>query len=158
MHYVDDWGTPDKTVLVNFSGDVLKRFRCHIQTGSVPEAGGILLGTVHQRGLLITKATKPTRADCRMQYFFQRNETGHRVVARRNYDASNGTVRYLGEWHTHPQDDPSPSLLDILEWKKLAGKRNDQRPLLAVIVGRKALYAELVHGDGIRTRLAEVDA
>lgn len=153
MQFLSDWGTPDQVLLLNFGDEVLKRFRTYVQTGPLPEAGGILLGTVHQQGLLITKATKPTRADCRMQYFFQRNETGHRVIARRNYDATNGTLRYLGEWHTHPQDVPSPSPLDILEWKKLARKRVDQRPLLAVIVGRKALYVELVYRDGLRTKL-----
>lgn len=153
MQFLSDWATPDRTLLLNFADDVLARFRAFIQTGSLPEAGGILLGTVHENGVLITKATKPSRADCRMQYFFQRNETGHKLIARRNYDASNGTVRYLGEWHTHPQDVPSPSTLDILEWRKLARKRVDQRPLLTVIVGRSALHVELIHRNGHRTEL-----
>ncbi|MCG8986231.1 Mov34/MPN/PAD-1 family protein [Delftia acidovorans] len=156
MQFLSDWATPDRSILLNFAEDVLVRFQAYIQTGNLPEAGGIILGTVHEQGILITKVTKPTRADCRMKYFFQRNETGHQMIARRNYDKSKGTVRYLGEWHTHPQDRPIPSTLDILEWKKLARKRADQRPLLTVIVGRSGLHVELVHRNGCRIELAAI--
>lgn len=156
MQFLSDWSTPDHSVLLNFGDDVLHRFDSFVQTGGRSEAGGILLGTVHAKGILITKATKPTRADCSMRYMFQRSEIGHRVVARRTFEASGGRVRYLGEWHTHPQDIPIPSILDISEWRKLAKKRADKRPLLSVIVGRKSLYVELIQGDGRRIQLLSV--
>lgn len=62
--------------------------------------------------------------------------------------ASRGTVRYLGEWHTHPEDYPIPSGLDRSEWRRLAAGRRDKRPQLSIIVGRHGLHVELVHSDG----------
>jgi integrative and conjugative element protein (TIGR02256 family) len=75
---------------------------------------------------------------------------GHRAIARRLWRGSGGLTRYIGEWHTHPQEDPSPSSIDLDEWRKLAKLRLDERPLLAVIVGQSSLYVELTHGDGCR--------
>ncbi|WHI44621.1 Mov34/MPN/PAD-1 family protein [Microbulbifer sp. VAAF005] len=75
---------------------------------------------------------------------FERMQYGHESIAQSRWVATHGTIRYLGEWHTHPEDDPYPSGLDISEWDRLAGNRKDNRPQLAVIVGRKSLYVELV--------------
>lgn len=68
----------------------------------------------------------------------------HKAIAERRWRESGGTVRYLGEWHPHPQDYPAPSQLDRNEWRSLVQCRADKRPLLAVIVGRNDLYVELV--------------
>ena len=51
---------------------------------------------------------------------------------------------------------PEPSL-DRLEWGKLSSKRQDKRPMLSVIVGRKSLYIELVLGSGQGLRMQPVE-
>ncbi|MBU4046695.1 MAG: Mov34/MPN/PAD-1 family protein, partial [Gammaproteobacteria bacterium] len=71
--------------------------------------------------------------------------------------ASQGTVRYLGEWHTHPEDHPHPSNLDRTEWQRLSAGRRDKRPLLAIIVGRKSLYVGLSPNTGYCTELIPVE-
>lgn len=150
VQYVSDWRLPDGSVLLNLSDEVLEVFRAYVQTGGKPESGGILLGTVHERGILVTLATKPTRWDRQFRYLFERLPFVHRAVARRQWKSSEGLVRYIGEWHTHPQDIPTPSGIDVEEWGKLANQRADKRPLLAVIVGRKGLHVELAYGSGRR--------
>lgn len=40
---------------------------------------------------------------------------------------------YLGEWHTHPEDSPSPSTIDTDGWQRICSKR--KTPMLFVIVG-----------------------
>ena len=65
-------------------------------------------------------------------------------------------VRDLGEWHTHPQEVPSPSYVDLDEWKILAKGRADKRPLLAVVVGRQNLHVELMHADGMRHEFLQI--
>jgi integrative and conjugative element protein (TIGR02256 family) len=145
MPFVSDWGSADKTVLLSFDAAVLDVFAKHIQRKFRDcEAGGILVGTVHEAGLLIKEASEPTGRDVRRQYFFERMPFRHRALARSRWRSSAGTMRYLGEWHTHPQDHPTPSGLDRAEWMQLARKRSDGRPMLAVIVGRRSLYVELV--------------
>ena len=148
MRHVADWATQGQHVLLNFAEGVLGVFEAYVQTRSRPESGGVLLGTVHERGLLITMATPPSRHDGRHPYLFERGPNGHRAVAQRAWRKSGGTVRYLGEWHTHPQDLPSPSRIDREEWRKLARARQDRRPLLAVIVGRRGLHVEFAAADG----------
>ena len=102
------------------------------------------MGTVHGVHLLINEATAPTKWDKRFRYLFERTPLGHASIALARWRASHGTVRYLGEWHTHPEDQPTPSSLDRSEWHRLAKERKDERPLLAVIVGRKVLHVEMI--------------
>ena len=153
MRHVSDWTLDDGSLLLNFSDEVLGMFERHIQVGDLPESGGVLLGTVHEKGLLVTLATKPTGLDRQLRYLFERLPFGHRAVARRYWRSSGGVTRYIGEWHTHPQDIPVPSHIDLNEWTKLAKERADKRPLLAVIVGRYGLHVEMTYGDGKRELL-----
>lgn len=120
---------------------------------SAPESGGILLGYVRDPHLEILEASEPTTWDKRRRFFFDRGSRGHRDIAERRWRESEGLVRYIGEWHTHPQDYPTPSNVDRAGWIKLANKRQDQRPVLAIVVGRKALHVELVNRDGTSTVL-----
>ena len=154
MRHMSDWTLAGGSLLLNFSDEVRDVFDRNAQVGDLPESGGVLLGAVHERGLLVTVATTPTRLDRQFRYLFERLPFGHRAVARRQWRKSAGTTRYIGEWHTHPQDIPVPSGIDLNEWQKLAKKRADKRPLLAVIVGRNGLHVELVHGNGHRELLS----
>ncbi|MBK0114033.1 Mov34/MPN/PAD-1 family protein [Delftia sp. S67] len=152
MQFVTGWSTPDRRSLVNFDNKVLGVFREHIQRLDIDaEAGGLLLGEVRGTHLNLIRATFPTVDDLRSRYSFERLPQGHAEVAQKMWSDSRGTVRYLGEWHTHPQDFPTPSGIDRSEWKRLASGRKDKRPFLAVIVGRAGLHVELVPltGSGI---------
>lgn len=157
MPAMRDWRSQSGEVLLHFTEAVMHVFAANVQTGRRPESGGILLGTVHEHGMLITHATAPSRLDRRLPTFFSREAHGHRAVAMRLWRASGGTTRYLGDWHTHPQDVPSPSSIDLKEWRKLAVARNDERPALSVIVGRKAMHVELMHATGARDFLSAVE-
>jgi len=146
---MSSWATGDKRTLLHFSDSVLEIFGQYTQACHADcEAGGLLLGSVHGRHLLITQATVPTAWDKRFRYLFERLPFGHDAIALARWTASRGTIRYLGEWHTHPQDRPYPSNLDRSEWSRLSAKRRDKRPMLAVIVGRQTLHVELVSKSG----------
>lgn len=156
MPFVSDWATQDCRVLVSIPEQVLNVFQKHIQQDGNSKAGGLLLGTVHGANIALVEATLPTRWDKRFQYLFERMPFGHRNIAEKWWRASCGTVRYIGEWHTHPQDYPSPSFTDRIEWATLTKNRLDGRPLLAVIVGRKGLYVELVSLTGLGKMLLPI--
>lgn len=150
MLFINSWATQDRRVLISLAESVIEVFERHIQARpSDCEAGGLLLGSVHGSNILVTEATIPTVWDTRLRHLFERMPFGHSSIARTRWHASGGTVRYVGEWHTHPQDFPRPSGLDRTEWNKLSLARTDGRPMLAVIVGRKALYVELVPHIGM---------
>src|SRR5690606_10442989 len=108
------------------------------------ESGGILLGTVHGDHMIIDEVTTPTEYDKQYRCLFERMPFGHESIALARWAESNGTIRCLGEWPAPPAHYPRPSCLDRSEWNRLSAKRQDRRPLIAVIVGRKSLYVELV--------------
>lgn len=155
---MSSWATIDRRTLLYFSEPTLNTFCQYVQAGgSDLEAGGLLLGTVHGAHMQIEQATIPTAWDNRFRYLFERMPFGHEAIALDRWLASQGTVRYLGEWHTHPEDYPQPSDLDSSEWNHLSAKRLDKRPMLAVIVGRKSLYVELVPKKGQGMKLIPVE-
>lgn len=55
------------------------------------------------------------------------------------FDKSNQTRVYIGEWHTHPEDYPSPSLQDLKSLKESYNKNQLAIPnfILMAIIGRK---------------------
>ncbi|WP_329602572.1 Mov34/MPN/PAD-1 family protein [Pseudomonas putida] len=114
------------------------------------EAGGILLGHVRGEHLEIIEATEPTFWDRRFRFRFERMPYFHHKLAMKRWKESNGLVRYIREWHTHPHNLPSPSSTDLIEWKILAADRHDGRPLLALIVGCEGLHVEYMFGTGKR--------
>lgn len=98
------------------------------------EAGGILLGFRRNSHLHITIATRPQSSDRRQRFSFKRSPLHHQQVALSQWRASQMTVDYLGEWHTHPESSPSPSSLDVSEWKKIC--KVQARPMVFAILGQ----------------------
>ena len=120
------------TLAINRS--VLSVMRPYRQTRpKQSEACGILLGYEWDNARHVMMATPPQRSDIRSRAFYTRNIAGHLGVAQAAWEASGGLVGYLGEWHTHPQECPTPSSRDITEAKKLAAA-NVQR-ILSMIIG-----------------------
>ena len=150
MPFVDLWRVGEERYL-KISIEAFVVFSKYIQLdATAPESGGIILGYVRGEHLEITEVTEPASGDERRRFFFLRRPRGHQEIAQKRWAESQGLIRYLGEWHTHPEDFPSPSCLDRMEWKSSAKKRKDSRPQLGIIVGRKALHVELMHADGSR--------
>lgn len=92
----------------------------HDQTRSnATEAGGILMG--HRAGghIHVISATGPLQNDKRTRLSFDRLDAGHQQIAHDSWASSGGSIDYVGDWHTHPQDIPIPSQKDYIEWKKL---------------------------------------
>lgn len=104
------------------------------------EAGGILLGRLIIGGddVAVDEALRPTREDRRARFaFFRARDPAQRVVNDR-WERSNGTTVYLGEWHTHPEDDPTPSSIDVFNWRRIVlSNRFETDFLLFAIVGRR---------------------
>lgn len=103
---------------------VLKLVRDYCQHQvSIPESGGILLGYRRGDHLHIVAATTPQPDDQRMRFRFFRRDPNHQKAAIRHWGKSGNTIDYIGEWHTHPEPNPTPSSLDISEWIKICCAR-----------------------------------
>lgn len=100
---------------------------------SSPEAGGILLGFRRGIHLHVVDLTTPHPDDTRRRTGFHREATEHQRIALARWSVSGGRMDYLGEWHTHPECSPKPSVIDRKEWKVIVAHRTT--PMLFLILG-----------------------
>lgn len=125
-------------------------------TAAAPEAGGILLGFRRPPHLHVADLTEPLPTDERTRVWFRRNDHGHAQAALRHWERTHHTGDYVGEWHTHPEDWPKPSVKDLHEWRILLSEH--RCPLLFLIVGLKGRWVGVGSGATIaRMECVEVD-
>ena len=101
------------------------------------EAGGVLLGRflIGNNDVVVDHITIPMRGDKRTRFGYFRSKLHQKRISEACV-SSQGTCNYLGEWHTHPEDDPVPSSHDFANWEnKLASDKFDSDFLFFVIVG-----------------------
>lgn len=106
------------------------------------EAGGVLLGRfiIDSNDLVVDKVTAPMRGDKRTRYSFERGAKRHQQIIDEEWNATQGTCHYLGEWHTHPEDNPEPSGIDKGNWiRHLKRDTFPNRYLYFLIAGRKEI-------------------
>ncbi|MEM6719180.1 MAG: Mov34/MPN/PAD-1 family protein [Bacteroidota bacterium] len=111
-------------------------------TSQKTEAGGVLLGRfiIDSKNIVIDKVTVPMIGDERSRHKFIRGEKMHQRVITNAWKKSIGTCNYLGEWHTHPQEYPTPSSQDIKNWKEILSTRTfSSQYLYFIIIGTKEI-------------------
>lgn len=85
------------------------------------ESGGILMGYLLKEngGVVLSKVTTPQKYDIQKRFYFYRDNRIHQDLFNIEWKQSKKTISYLGEWHTHPENYPTPSSKDYKNWKKL---------------------------------------
>lgn len=106
------------------------------------ESGGMLIGSIltGSNDLVIKDYTLPLKGDYQSRCRFVRKKQSHNVLLQEKWQKSNKTVMYLGEWHTHPEIEPSYSQQDIRNWKKLLQKSKTFSDYLVFIIGGISFY------------------
>lgn len=124
--------------------DGLNEFR---QTGNKFESGGIILGSIFNDRIEILKFSIPTPFDKCNRFGFVRDKKSAKLFIDYEFINSRGKIVYLGEWHTHPEDYPTPSNQDnkmIKEQYKV--NIYDANFVLMLILGRKGIYLGAFEG------------
>ncbi len=120
--------------ILDVVGNIFKKYQ---QFDNLPEAGGILIGYMHRiyKSVIIEKATEPQKDDKRTFLGFFRKSKHHIDAVKQAKKNNSG---YIGNWHTHPCDIPSPSSTDYSSWKESLNKESSTcGSLFFIIVGRK---------------------
>ncbi len=127
---------------IKIEDNVLARIRlfCQIKN-NMPESGGILAGreNISNDNMIIENITEPMASDYQSRCRFTRKDPGHITFFQKLYRENNGTVRYIGEWHTHPEDVPHYSIIDLKNWKKIYRNAIEKQSQYHLIAGRKAI-------------------
>lgn len=126
-----------------FSDEVLNLMITYVQDKRYKrEAGGVLIGRFikNSKHIVVDEISVPMAGDIRSRTFFKRGVKKHQELIDKAWESSNGTMNYLGEWHTHPENYPSPSNVDLASWKlKLTKDTFSSRYLYFIIVGIKEI-------------------
>lgn len=71
------------------------------------------------------------------------------ILINDEFEKSNHTRFYVGEWHTHPEDNPSPSYLDLASLEKSynMNKRVVDNFILMAILGHSTVSWRLFDGS-----------
>lgn len=114
------------------------------------EAAGVLIGERRGSHMVIHEISEPGKGDIRSRYFVDRRGPHHQAAVNDAFARSSGRLQYLGEWHTHPEDQPSPSPTDLGTWRRHLVA---QEQMILVIIGRKQLWAAKKVSEKIVTLL-----
>lgn len=123
----------DEALVVIFSEvvEILLSYRQLADTS--PESAGVIIGERRGVHLVIRMVSVPSDADIRSRFEVNRIGKHHQDKVNSAFRESSGTWQYLGEWHTHPENEPSPSMTDYSSWNK---NLRSPDPLILIIVGR----------------------
>lgn len=139
--------------IVDILTDVFEEIDKWIQNNETqPESGGYILGYQHEDtgNVTIEKVTPPFENDVRTRFHFKLCDKMHdNFLEREKINKS----YYLGVWHTHPEDKPTPSSIDWEDWKtSLKTEKGGGAYLFFIIAGRKEIR---IWAGSLESRLFE---
>lgn len=102
------------------------------------EIGGVLLGCRRNLDLEIKVATQPSEDDRSSKFRFERRSKHHQIITTKLWKSSDRKIDWVGEWHTHPEKTPSPSLIDINSWRNLVQRHGTG--MAFIILGYEDLW------------------
>lgn len=142
-------GTSDQSIVL--SEPVLRHFSEYRQLARHDrEAGGQLFARFDVPCIIVVEATGPRKTDRRTRTSYAPDRTAEQVEI--NQRAVDGLI-WVGDWHTHPDDHPRPSQLDIASITECAERSSLQlNGLLLIVVGRNeppdGLYVSIYEPQG----------
>lgn len=110
------------------------------------EAGGQMFGRIEDSRIVVTEVTTPSAKDRRTRTSFVLDvPTANAQVAER---FSRG-LEYLGDWHTHPEDEPTPSPSDRENAGRMFKAAAGRPWLLMAVAGRRGTWLGIFNAKAI---------
>lgn len=139
-----------ENIVIIINENLLGIFNKYIQDDNKKkEAGGILTGLIYNDKIEIRNCSIPSSNDKRSRYNFVRSKITAQEFLTDRFRLSDGREIYLGEWHTHPEQTPTPSYCDILNFRRTIKSNKFYSDLFfMIIVGTKGLYLAIYNKKG----------
>ncbi|MFM2057746.1 MAG: hypothetical protein RLY71_2131 [Pseudomonadota bacterium] len=144
-----------RLIIVDHAVEQMKSFVQHHWWQA--EAGGVLLGRhlIDSDNVVIDEVTTPQNSDRRSRFSFFRSSQ-HETLARARWQQQSSTMAYLGLWHTHPQDNPEPSHVDLGDWRQAIVKDTfEGERLFFPIIGIQHIRVWCLDRQGVMKKLTE---
>lgn len=111
----------DRELNVSVSRESLQRMMDLVKEKSGIETGGVLAGMSDKEGnIIITHASGPGPKALHTKMTFEKDIEFCQNFLDNLFESSGGTALYVGEWHSHPEDDNMPSGIDIKSLSEIA--------------------------------------
>ncbi len=138
---------PYKSEII-FKQEVLDTLLTYKQGYNGSETGGVLLGQIYTDGeIVVCRCSEPCVAGKADRMGFSRSSKTANKIINDAFEGSNGTILYVGEWHTHPEPYPSPSTTDKTSIEEIYRTANINNPnLIYVIVGDMDIFCGVYDG------------
>ncbi|HCT72941.1 MULTISPECIES: CBASS system CD-NTase/cGAS isopeptidase Cap3 [Psychrobacter] len=107
---------------------------------SSSESAGVLIGERRGVHIVIKTVSEPSPWDIRSRFRVDRVSKHHQKAVDNAFKKSDG------EWHTHPEDVPKPSMIDYSSWNKNLKSLDS---LILIIVGRTDFWVGKKTQDNI---------
>lgn len=80
------------------------------------ESGGYIVGyeSKETKNITLEKVSHPYNSDIQSRFRFTIQDPRHSIFLMKEKLQNS---YYMGVWHTHPEDDPTPSAIDWNDWK-----------------------------------------
>lgn len=131
-----------KTWSIEITTECMETLQSKIQMNNNEDCGILFGSQVSEDKIRINSVSE----SCSIQisakkYSCELDVTKANLLIAEEYEKSNHTRFYIGEWHTHPEDNPSPSSRDICSIKQSYVKNTMaiQNLIIMAIVGRKSI-------------------
>jgi integrative and conjugative element protein (TIGR02256 family) len=139
----------DKSLCIEITKEVLSKLLSYRQNSiDKLEAGGQLFAQYHLDKVLISYATKPSSKDIRKRNLFKPHIPTWKKNTKELYKKG---YHYIGDWHTHAEDNPRPSYNDIDSiHSRFNVSEHELVRMIIIIVGKDSnLYVGLSDGQKI---------
>ena len=88
------------------------------------EFGGLLLGRyINNNKIVVIEESILPKKYASSRYYFERGSVGIKEILVAKYNAT-PSLKYVGEWHTHPDGPAKPSTTDLKAMRELANDSN----------------------------------
>lgn len=133
---------------IRFKQEVLDTLLTYKQGHNGTETGGVLLGQVYTDGeIIVCRCSDPCIAGKADKKGFSRSSKTANKIINDAFVGSNGTILYVGEWHTHPEPYPRPSTTDKTSIEEIYRTANiNNSNLIYVIVGEIDIFCGVYDG------------
>jgi len=124
---------PGSSQVLEFSPPVLRIFNKYNQSNGHLEAGGLLFAKINLPNVIVKEATVPHELDNRSRYGFSPCKLIQHEIIQNRFSLG---LHFIGEWHTHPEEFPTPSSLDIFSMSdSFVKSKHELNYFVLVIVG-----------------------
>jgi integrative and conjugative element protein (TIGR02256 family) len=142
----------DKILTATVSAESLDEMATLVKEKSGIETGGVLAGNVDSDGnIIVTQASGPGPKALHTRTRFEKDIDYCQKYLDDLFQSSGGKTVYVGEWHSHPEEDNRPSGIDIKSLSEIALQKEylTVNPLM-IIFSREGSPSCTIHPAGKR--------